>query len=318
MPTDKRSSSSESSPSDAGAAQKVVFVDAFTRMPFQGNPCAVVLGAQGLSGPQMLAIARETNAPETAFVLPSQRADIRVRYFTPRAEMPFAGHPTIATAHLLAREGLIPLHRPLTVLEMEFNIGVLPVEISLAADNRPRWVRILQPAPQFGPRVAAAETAAALGLAGEDLRSDLPVQVVNTGVPFLCVPATGMAALRRVDLDRPRLKALLQGVGVNAAYLFCMEALDPRNHAHARLLDPDNPGEDPYTGAAAGCLGAFAFHHRLHTGSELRLEQGHLLARPGEGVLDIVGNPDRIEGVGLRGAAVRTLEGRLLGIPDGE
>ena len=82
-------------------------VDAFTAVPFTGNPCAVVTDADGIEPADMLRIARETNAPETAFVLASDKADVRVRYFMPRGEIPFAGHPTIATGHLLRELGVL-------------------------------------------------------------------------------------------------------------------------------------------------------------------------------------------------------------------
>ena len=82
-------------------------VDAFTAEPFTGNPCAVVTDADGIDPSDMLRIARETNAPETAFVLASDKADVRVRYFMPRGEIPFAGHPTIATGHLLRELGVL-------------------------------------------------------------------------------------------------------------------------------------------------------------------------------------------------------------------
>ena len=110
-------------------------VDAFTAVPFTGNPCAVVTDADGIEPADMLRIARETNAPETAFVLASDKADVRVRYFMPRGEIPFAGHPTIATGHLLRELGVL---KPGTA-RFEFAIGVLPVDI------RPDRVIMTQP-----------------------------------------------------------------------------------------------------------------------------------------------------------------------------
>lgn len=112
-------------------------VDAFTAVPFTGNPCAVVTDADGIEPADMLRIARETNAPETAFVLASDKADVRVRYFMPRGEIPFAGHPTIATGHLLRELGVL---KPGTA-RFEFAIGVLPVDI------RPDRVIMTQPPP---------------------------------------------------------------------------------------------------------------------------------------------------------------------------
>jgi len=109
----------------------VVYIDAFTNTPFAGNPCAVLPMAEGLSDEQMQAIARETNLNETSYVLSSDKANFRVRYFTPRNEIPFAGHPTIATAFLLTRDGYISLQEPVTRITLEFKIGVLPMDIEV-------------------------------------------------------------------------------------------------------------------------------------------------------------------------------------------
>ena len=133
-------------------------VDAFTTVPFAGNPCAVLPDATGLSDEQMQAIAREANLPESSFVLPSEKADFRVRYFTPRMELPFAGHPTIATAFLLTQAGRIPLREPVTTIQLEFEIGVLPVDIHVQ-DGRPVHVVMTQKAPTFGPTFTTSETA---------------------------------------------------------------------------------------------------------------------------------------------------------------
>ena len=99
----------------------VVQVDAFTTTPLQGNPCAVLPDARGLSAAEMQAITREMNLSETAFVFPSDKADFRFRYFTPAAEIPLAGHPTISTAHVLAEEGRIPLNKGRGAFTMELN-----------------------------------------------------------------------------------------------------------------------------------------------------------------------------------------------------
>ena len=146
-------------------------VDAFTVEPFTGNPCAVVTDADGIDPADMLRIARETNAPETAFVLASDKADVRVRYFMPRGESPFAGHPTIATGHLL---------RELSVLKpgtawFEFTIGVLPVDI------RPDRVIMTQPPAVPDTCADAGTTAQALGLQASDLREGLPCQLMRGG-----------------------------------------------------------------------------------------------------------------------------------------
>lgn len=232
-------------------------VDAFTVTPFTGNPCAVVTDADGIEPADMVRIARETNTPETAFVLASDKADVRVRYFMPRGEIPFAGHPTIATGHLLRELGML---KP-GAARFEFAIGVLPVEI------HPDKVVMTQP-PAIPDRcVDAAATAQALGLAPSDLREGLPCQLMRGGVSFLMVPVRELAALRRIGMDRPGLKAILSDLGVSAAYVFAPEGVGPETDAHARLIDPDNAGEDPFTGSAAGCMASYMHAHGLCPGT---------------------------------------------------
>ena len=289
----------------------VIYVDAFTRTPYAGNPCAVLPEASGLSDAEMQAIAREANLSETSFVLPSEAADFRVRYFTPRSELPFAGHPTIATAWALAEEGRIALREPLTTITFEFNIGVLPVDI-VVEQGKPVRVVMTQRKPEFGKAFSIEETAPGLGLAPTDLRSDCTPQVVGTGVPFLLAAASGLPALRSATVQREILSDLCRRSGVAAVFLFCLGGYGEHADTHARLLDPHGSSEDPYTGSAAGAMAAYVVHYGLAEGPSFLAEQGHILGRPGEGVLEIVGRREDIESVRVSGAAVRTLEGAFL------
>jgi len=292
-------------------SHRVVYVDAFTTKPFTGNPCAVVLEAGDLSEGEMLLIARETNQPETSFVSTSKEADFRVAYFTTRQRIPFAGHPTIATAFLLALEGAIRPGRP-AVVKFQFDIGVLPVEVHFTVDGRPEHAVMTQATPVFSSLHEAAAVAPCLGLAETDLLPGLPAQVVSTGVPFLMVPARDLDVLRKAEMDRPRLRALLAAAKVSAAFLFCLQGFDPGSDTHARFFDPDGTMEDPFTGSAAGGMGAYIVRHGLKSGPLLNIEQGHLLGRPGHGQLEVRGSGENIQGIKLSGSAVKTLEGTIL------
>jgi trans-2,3-dihydro-3-hydroxyanthranilate isomerase len=293
---------------------RVIYIDAFTRVPYAGNPCAILPDARGLSDEQMQAIARETNLSETSFVLPSERADFRVRYFTPTGELPFAGHPTIATAYMLAQEGLVSLREPTTQIRLEFNIGVLPVDVEVR-DGQPVRAIMTQQKPIFGPTYAAAETAPCFSLMAGDLREDCPVQVVSTGVAFLIVPVRELSMLSRLQIQRPALAALCAQAGVSAAYVFCLGGFSPTAATHARLLDPAGASEDPFTGSAAGCMGSFVVHYGLLPGPTLLAEQGHLLDRPGTGQLEVCQVGAEITSVRLGGEAVKVMEGRLCELP---
>ncbi len=296
---------------EMGKSIRIVTVDVFTSTPFAGNPCAVLPDARELTDEQMQAIARETNLSETAFVLPSGKADWRVRYFTPQRELPFAGHPTIATAHTLTLEGLVPLIEPITRITLEFAVGVLPVDIEVR-DRRPVRVIMTQQQPVFGPRLGAQEVAAGFSLSPSDLRSDCDPQVVSTGVGFLIVPVRTLLVLERVTMARDALARLCDRAGVAAAYLFCPGGYAATAHTHARLMDPRGTFEDPYTGSAAGAMGAYIVRYGLLPGPTILAEQGHIIGRPGTGVLEIVGSPAGIESVKVGGEAVRVMEGQLL------
>ncbi len=290
---------------------RIVYVDAFTRTPLAGNPCAILPDARGLSDQEMQAIACETNLSETSFVLPSARADFRARYFTPNRELPFAGHPTIATAFLLAEEGLVKLEGPVTHLRLELGTGVIPVEIHAGDDGKPRYVIMTQQKPVFGPTFTAVETAPCFSLDVSELLPGSPSQVVSTGVPFLIVPARDVETLRKVQMRREALGALCARAKMNAAFMFCLGGYTGEADTAARLFDPQGTSEDPYTGSATGCLGAYVVEHGLRPGPHLVAEQGHLLGRPGRGELEIVGSSGDIQAVRLGGEAVRSMEGRL-------
>ena len=289
---------------------RVLYLDAFTTQPYAGNPCAVLPDARGLSDEQMQTIARETNLSETAFVFPSENADFAVRYFTPRYELPFAGHPTIATTFMLAQEGMVDLQEPLTRIQLEFKVGVLPVEIEVK-NGQPLQAVMTQKPPEFGQTFSSSETAACFGLAESDLRSDCPVQVVSTGVAFLMVPVTGLGKLEKIRMDRDALAVLTKKAGVDAAYVFALEGFSAQADTHARLIDPHGSNEDPYTGSATGCMGAYLVQYGLKKGPIIQAEQGHFVQRPGLGILDVVGKPGAVQQVKLGGAAVKVLDGQL-------
>jgi len=292
-------------------AYRVIYMDAFTNEPFSGNPCAVLPQAEGLTDEQMQKIARETNLSETAFVFPSDKAAVRVRYFMPRKEIPFAGHPTIATAMMLAQENLLPHDAAVFTAAFEFAIGVLPVEIHYASDGRPLKAVMTQRKPAFGHTLEKDALAEGLGLGAEDFCENLSLQVVDTGVPFLVAPVKGLEVLRKARINPGRFETLLARAGVDAAYLFCLGGFSPDADAHARLFSSTAGAEDPFTGSAAGCMGAYMARYGLRPGPVFTVEQGHLMGRPGLGTIEVQGTGDAIDAVKVGGCAVRTLEGAI-------
>ena len=287
----------------------VVYIDAFTNQSFSGNPCAVIPYADGLNDRQMQIIARETNLSETSFIFPGDGADFRVRYFTPRMELPFAGHPTIATAFLLAEQERVTRNGEKAEIILEFNIGRLPVEIYYR-NHKPNKVVMTQKPAQFGMKFSAEDTAPCFTINASDILPDLDPQVVSTGVGFLVLPVINLDILSNIKMDRDRLARLCDLAGVNAAYVFTMGGFDPTSDTHARLFDPRGTMEDPYTGSAAGTMGAYIKKYGLSGKPSLQAEQGHIIGRPGLGILEIPENPEKIP-IRLGGEAVKVMQGEF-------
>jgi trans-2,3-dihydro-3-hydroxyanthranilate isomerase len=240
-------------------------VDVFTDRPFAGNPLAVFREPGTLDAKAMQAIAKELHLSETTFVLPpsTAAADHRVRIFTPDAELPFAGHPTIGTAFVMAdgKDG---------TTRLEEGVGVIRVTL------REGFVQMDQPLPTFsGTAITRKAAADALGLAVEEVRSDVPIQVGSSGLPYLLVPLANMKAVRRAR----RPNALDANV-----YVFAMSAERSGSHVHGRMFDQGlGIGEDPATGSAQGPLGAYLVAHELVNPSSttrIRSEQGFEIGRP--------------------------------------
>ncbi len=290
-------------------------VDAFTTRPLAGNPCAIVFNANGLTADQMLAIAREMNLSETAFVLRSAVADVGARYFTPAEEIPLAGHPTIATMHALVERGDIVLGAGVTAVTLELPAGVITVEIE--ADGRlpritlPR-ITMSQKKPQFLAIHDPARVLPAFGLSPADLLPDLPIQTVSTGTPQLMIPLRSLDALRRCRLDAAAYSDLRAHADFFSPHLFCLAGVTPAGHTFARHFGvPPDTMEDPFTGSATGGMAAYLWHYGLLDSPTFVAEQGHWLNRPGQAWVEVVGPRNEIETVKVGGTAVTVIRGEL-------
>lgn len=257
-------------------------VDAFTEIPFQGNRlCVVPETPDGFSTEQMKMLALETNFSETTFVIESHADGYRMRIFTPDAELPFAGHPTIGTAYTLASEGRTS---PETVQTTA--LGDIPVEVDL----RRGFAWMTQHPPVFGPefhdRLVVAEAA---GLGSDDLHPDLPMQVISTGLGPLIVPIRDEATLRRAERHESACRRATAASGGECLYLF---AIRGDGDVMARMFDASlGVAEDPATGSAAGPLGVYLASRGLAgmPGGAV-IAQGELVGRPSFLHLDI--SPD--------------------------
>jgi trans-2,3-dihydro-3-hydroxyanthranilate isomerase len=287
-------------------------VDAFTTTPLTGNACAVVLDADGLDEAAMLAIAREMNLSETAFVFPSSAADFGVRYFTPAEEIPMAGHPTLATTYALVEAGRFNLHGTRTTLTLEMPAGVLPVEI-IAGEQGVEWMVMTQAQPRFLRQYDPVEILPEFGLPPSAVLPDVPIQTVSTGTPQLMVPLSSMEALRQVRVDGRSYQALRQQSDFFSAHFFVLEGATPLGRTFARHFSPPpDVLEDPFTGSATGGMAAYLWFYGLIKTPKFIAEQGHWMFRPGQAQVDVVGSPSAITAVRVGGSAVTVLHGELV------
>ena len=247
-------------------AYRLVNVFTQERRTLSGNPLCVFERAQGLDEPSMQALALQFNLSETTFILPSERASARVRIFTPRYEMPFAGHPTLGTAHVCRALGLGGER-----LTLEMKAGVIAVRASgdrwTLQANAPTWREVERP---------RAMLAAMLGLAEREL-AERPLWV-NAGREQLIVPLANEAAVRRVNVQAGLLSELKSVDGHSMVYVF---AAAGRGHL-ARFFFPVGNAvrEDPATGSAAANLGGWCLAMGTPLPCEFDLAQGEYTGRP--------------------------------------
>lgn len=289
----------------------IIQVDAFTTMPYGGNPCAVVMEADGLSEKNMQDIALEMNLSETAFVMSSEVADFRARYFTPSEEIPLAGHPTIATVYALILNGLIS-YDGRKEIRLQLEAGVITVEISDTSLGRPR-ITMSQLRPQFLRTYDPVEILPAFGLEEEDALDGAPIMTVSTGTPQLMVPLKSLDALERACPVIDRLTELGSSGDFFSPHLFVLQGMTARGATFARHFGlPPDTFEDPFTGSATGGMGAYLWHQQLIDTPSFVAEQGHLMRRPGEAFVEVIGPPGAIETVKVGGFAVEVMTGELL------
>jgi trans-2,3-dihydro-3-hydroxyanthranilate isomerase len=295
---------------------RFVQVDVFTERVLAGNPLAVVFEAGGIDERAMQAIAREMNCSETTFLLPPTRPECaaRVRIFTPAREVPFAGHPTIGTAWVLATEGLLP--KGTTRFNLEEGIG--PVEVTLEGDpGRPSLLWMRHGEARFGPELPdRAGFARALGLEAADLLAGQPVRSGSTGNTFLYIPLRDRETVDRARLDVPALLAA-QGEGPNLGVFVFAPDPDPRaGKVYSRMFAPHTSGvpEDPATGSASGPLGAYLVERGLVAPAEtvdIVSEQGTRMGRPSFVRIRIGMRGGRINEILVGGTVVPVIDGRL-------
>ncbi len=293
-------------------------LDVFTDKAFCGNPLAVFTEAEDLSDEEMQTIAREMNLSETVFVLPSENALRRLRIFTPKQELPLAGHPVVGTWYLLAHLEVFPhWENGFVEISQELNLGVLPVEIEFRG-GKPSRVVMTQGRFEAGEIVSNEneinKLASALGLEISDFNfsRDLPIQTVSTGIKSLAVPLRSLASVKRCKINSQLLAEVYLKHGAIGCYVFSFETIEENSRIHARFFAPDDGiAEDAATGSAAGALSGYLVYHGAIDTNKFTIEQGDFMQRPSRIFAEVSGEKGNVEKVKIGGSSVVVAKGEV-------
>jgi trans-2,3-dihydro-3-hydroxyanthranilate isomerase len=287
-------------------------VDVFAEQKYAGNQLAVFRNAQGLPSDEMQKITKEIGFSETTFILSDASRDggYDVRIFTPAAEVPFAGHPTLGTAYIIRRE---ILRQSVDHVNLNLKIGQIPV----AFRPQPGGEKIPWMTPKeasFHETFEAKEIAPLLRVRAEDIDEDFPIETVTTGLPFVFVPLRSLDAVKRAAAAKDPWLDWVKDREAKMVMVFCRQTVEPENHIHARMFaDYYGIVEDPATGSANSCLAAYLVQHRYFGGDaiDIRVEQGYEIGRPSRIYLRASQKNGRIE-VNVGGKVVPVAQAELV------
>lgn len=288
---------------------KIKQVDAFTNIPFGGNPAGVITDASELSDELKQKIAREMNLSETAFVSPSKVADFKVQFFTPRFEVDLCGHATIGTFSALYEEGKLPTGK--SIFYQETKAGVLPVELTTA--NNEKVFMMTQALPKFEIfNLSKSEVARLIGLQEDDLM-DLPAMRVSTGIWWLVFGVKSLDKLMNAKPDLNAIERISEQHSIVGIIPFCLETLDPKYNYHLRAIAPYvGVIEDPVCGTCNGCVASYIVQNKLVSCEgtvDMIGEEGQEVNRPGCVYASITKQDGKISRVQIGGTAVTILQG---------
>jgi trans-2,3-dihydro-3-hydroxyanthranilate isomerase len=252
-------------------------LDVFAEQQYAGNQLAVFRRAAGLTHDTMQRIAREMHFSESTFILSDEPRDngYDVRIFTPAEEVPFAGHPTLGTAHVIHNEILDGMGDTVVL-----NLQVGAITTTFAPDGY-CWMKQVE--PSFGNQHPPQALAAVLGLQPTDIDERHPVEEVSTGLPFFIAPLKTLAALKKARIDSEKYDLLISTTESKGILVFCPETHGAENDLSVRVfVEYYGVPEDPATGSANGCLAAYLAKHKYFgkPAVDLRVEQGYEIGRP--------------------------------------
>ncbi|MDT3958599.1 PhzF family phenazine biosynthesis isomerase [Staphylococcus kloosii] len=263
---------------------QVYHYDAFSTEPHKGNPAGIVLDAEKLTDSEMQKIASSVGFNETAFPLKSDKADLKIRFFTPGHEMNLCGHATIATIYALKEKKLLKNKPEYTI---ETKAGILSIGINEQNDNK-IYIIMQHAVPKFETYTGSNEDLAqSLGIKKEDISDDLPVLYGSTGVWTLLVPVNSLATCKKMKPNHSQFPSILKEKPNVSIHPFCFETYDLDSDMHARHFSSPFSGttEDPVTGTASGVMGAYFLKYvsnKIDNSLELIVEQGQELGKNGK------------------------------------
>ena len=286
-------------------------VDVFAERKYAGNQLAVFRNAGDVTDDEMQQIAREMNFSETTFILSDQPRDggYDVRIFTPVAEVPFAGHPTLGTAFVIRRE---IIGKDVEQVNLNLKLKPIPVTFGQEAGRDILWMK--QKPPDFGDTTGPAAMAELLGLDPDQIDTRFPIQAVSTGLWFVIVPLKDLNAARQARVNRDKYFAASRQEHEDGILVFCPETYDDRNDLNVRVFVPCyGIEEDPATGSGNGCLAGYLVKHRYwgSTRIDARVEQGCEIGRPSLIRMKAERQQDAID-VNVGGRVIPVAEGRFV------
>lgn len=288
-------------------------VDVFAEEKYAGNQLAVFRNAGGMAGCEMQALAKEMNYSETTFILSEEEKDggYDVRIFTPAAEIPFAGHPTLGTACVIQSQ---IIGKPADEVTLNLKVGQIPVSFTYGDEGLADILWMRQNPPIAGKVVDRGIVASVLSLIDDDIDDVFPIQEFSTGLPFIIVPLRNLKALRKAYVDRNRLLAMVDALEAKAILCFSPETYRPEHDLAVRVFaDFYGVPEDPATGSANGDLAGYLVHHRYLGADEIDIKvgQGYEIGRPSLLMLKARNTDGSIE-VNVGGGVVMVAKGELV------
>lgn len=290
----------------------VLHYDAFTEHPNQGNPAGIVLEGEKFNESEMQKIAEKVGFNETSFVLPSNIADLRIRYFTPGHEMNLCGHATIATVFALKANGHLPEKETILI---ETRAGILPIRINQKEQSTPSIIMKQIPAQFKEFNGSRKELAEAISIAESDLDVNQPILYGSTGIWTLLVPIKSLHVFSQMVPKNDLFPSILKEIPNASVHPFCLETFEGEATMHGRHFSSPFSGtiEDPVTGTASGVMGAYYVTYINDKGKNqpIVIEQGKEIGRNGKVSVTVSDKDDQLD-VEISGTAVFVKEIKII------